>query len=180
MRKPFRDSKLTLYLRPFIRNAHVSFIACLPPYDTSPSIVVKQYFDDGVLMRGLDQVCDTPNSAVYDGMMKYCCNLVPKQIRRRSVGVERKPIPASCSKPAAVTRSRSQTTSRQLIPSASSSLMNDIHIDDLFSKLGRIEFLTSRLRDLEETLDRVLSRSMLRWNTANDRKISLMWMEWGT
>ena len=134
MRKPFRDSKLTLYLRPFIRNAHVTFIACLPPYDTSPSIVVKRYVEEGVIMRGMDQVCDTSNSTVYEGMMKYCFNLVPKQTRPRSVGAERKPITVNRNQPSVATLPRSQTASRQVTPSSTSSLMNDGCMEDLFSK----------------------------------------------
>lgn len=133
MRKPFRDSKLTLYLRPFIRNTHITLIACLPPYNSSPSIIVKQYVDEGVIMRGMDQVYDTPNSSVYDGIMKYCYNLVPKQIRPRAAATEHKSV-ASRSQHSLATAHRSQTSSRQTVSVSSTLVMNDGCIDDLFSK----------------------------------------------
>lgn len=40
--------------------------------------------------------------------------------------------------------------------------------------------MRSRLQNLEEALDRVLSRSVLRRNTSNDRKISLIVEKWAT
>lgn len=43
IRQPFRDNKLTLYLRPFLFRTSVILIGCLPPYQDSVSSIPESY-----------------------------------------------------------------------------------------------------------------------------------------
>lgn len=43
IRQPFRDNKLTLYLRPFLFRTSVILIGCLPPYQDSLSSIPESY-----------------------------------------------------------------------------------------------------------------------------------------
>lgn len=82
VRKPFRDSKLTLYLRPFLHNARVTLIGCLPPHDAAPSIALHSFAEPGVVIRG-ERNSSVTNAMVFESVAKFCCGVLPRsQIRR--------------------------------------------------------------------------------------------------
>ena len=157
VRKPYRDSKLTLYLRPFLHNTHVTLVGCLPPYDAAPSIALHDFAEPGVVMRGERNAAAT-NAMVFESIVKFCCAVLPRaQIRRlggaadaktRRVGTAKssvkpavKPVVKPAVKPAQPTPRRTVGPVR---PSASATphrspgatLSADAFAEDLLAKCG--------------------------------------------
>ena len=79
IRQPFRDSKLTLYLRPFIYKTSFVLVGCLPPHDDSissiPDVYVKKMQPSKALLNPSKPRSSTKparNTENFVSIIRYC------------------------------------------------------------------------------------------------------------
>lgn len=81
VRQPFRDNKLTLYLRPFLFHTDILLIGCLPPFDDSissiPSIYMKKNTTRPTEVKSRYNTVNQPvkNTENFISIIRYCYSI---------------------------------------------------------------------------------------------------------